>query len=74
MNPIIALSMVIIFTSVLFSFFTFDIFVNDTMDCSVSPCRIKSMTMASGFAGFLIGSFLLIDAVVFYIMLKNAFN
>ncbi len=73
-NIIMILGMIVIFTSVLFMFFTFDQFISDTIDCSVHPCKIKAVSVSSAFGGFLILMFLVIDTLVFWLIVKNVMN
>jgi len=71
-NIIMVLGMVVIFTSALFMFFTFDQFLANTMDCSGEKCKINEFSVSSAFGAFLIALFLIIDTLVFWVIVKNA--
>ena len=66
------LGMIVIFTSVLFMFFTFDQFLADTMDSSSGRCRISQFSVPASVGAALIAAFLIIDTMVFWIIVKNA--
>ena len=71
-NIVVVLGMVVIFTSVLFMFFTFDQFLADTMDCSSGKCKISQFSVPASMGAALIAAFVIIDTMVFWIIVKNA--
>ncbi|MBN2101907.1 MAG: hypothetical protein JW716_03485 [Candidatus Aenigmarchaeota archaeon] len=70
-NIIVILGMVVVFTSVLFMFFTFDQFLADTMDCSSGRCKISQFSVPASAGAALIAAFLIIDTLVFWVIVKN---
>lgn len=74
MKLMLLLGALVIFISCFFIFFTFDFMVKAQIVCSLSEtitCDVSNFNQAIVFGIVIVGSFIFLDAIVVYIMVKT---